>query len=382
MKIVLSGVETINKGAELMLYAILQEIERKYPNAVVYLPCLAAKQGLDYFHTSLELKAKPYTKLINFFNNYYVMRVIQKLRLPRLFLSDSHILPNIDYFIDAGGFHFSDQFNYDNFQVAYWEKILTGYSKQGTKIVFLPQAFGPIELASTQKLVQLLDLYSDIVMPREKVSFDYLMKANMSRDKVLIFTDFTSLVKGSILEKYSHLKNAVCIIPNLRMIDKGIIDKAKYIDYIHTIISVVKSKGFIPYLLNHEGRGDEKLAYECVKGLSESVEVVTRINALEVKGLISTSYLVISSRFHGVASSLNSGVPCLSTSWSHKYEELYKDYELENSVLDLKNMNSVIDSLNYHLDDNNNRQIRKILCSKIPHINEMSRRMWSKIWNI
>ena len=119
-----------------------------------------------------------------------------------------------------------------------------------------------------------------------------------------------------------------------------------------------------------------------MKGLSESVEVVSRINALEVKGLISTSYLVISSRFHGVASSLNSGVPCLSTSWSHKYEELYKDYELENSVLDLKNMNSVIDSLNYHLDDNNNRQIRKHLFSKISHINEMSRRMWNKIWNI
>jgi len=38
--------------------------------------------------------------------------------------------------------------------------------------------------------------------------------------------------------------------------------------------------------------------------------------------------------------------------------------------------------LNYHLDDNNNRQIRKHLFSKIFHINEMSRRMWNKIWNI
>ena len=33
MKIVLWGVETNNKGAELMLYAILQEIERKFPDA-------------------------------------------------------------------------------------------------------------------------------------------------------------------------------------------------------------------------------------------------------------------------------------------------------------------------------------------------------------
>lgn len=382
MKIVLSGVETINKGAELMLYAILQEIERKHPDAIVYLPCLAAKQGLDYFHTSLKLRAKPYTNIINFFNNYYIMRVIQKLRLPRLFLTDSHVIPNVDYFIDASGFHFSDQFNYDNFQVAYWEKILTGYSKQGTKIIFLPQAFGPIELASTQKIVQLLDRYADVIMPREKVSFDYLMKAKMNKGKVFLFPDFTSLVEGCILEKYRHLSNAVCIIPNLRMIDKGVIDKTQYINYLHTIISTVKSKGHTPYLLNHEGSGDENLAYECVKGLPEDVEVISRINALEVKGLISTSYLVISSRFHGVASSLNSGVPCLSTSWSHKYEELYKDYELDNCVLDLKDMNSVIATLNYHLDENNNSQIRKHLCSKTPQIIEKSRMMWNIIWDI
>ena len=37
MKYVLNGVETNNKGAEIMLYAILQEIERRDKDAVVYL---------------------------------------------------------------------------------------------------------------------------------------------------------------------------------------------------------------------------------------------------------------------------------------------------------------------------------------------------------
>lgn len=37
MRIVLSGVETHNKGAELMLYAILQEIERRFPDAEVFI---------------------------------------------------------------------------------------------------------------------------------------------------------------------------------------------------------------------------------------------------------------------------------------------------------------------------------------------------------
>ena len=61
MKIVLSGVETNNKGAELMLYAILQEIERKYPTATVYLPYNGIRQGEGYnIVTSLNIKRNPY----------------------------------------------------------------------------------------------------------------------------------------------------------------------------------------------------------------------------------------------------------------------------------------------------------------------------------
>ena len=36
MRYILNGVETNNKGAEIMLYAILQEIERRDKDAVVF----------------------------------------------------------------------------------------------------------------------------------------------------------------------------------------------------------------------------------------------------------------------------------------------------------------------------------------------------------
>lgn len=71
MKIVLSGIETNNKGAELMLYAILQEIGNKYPNAEIYLPVFAIKQGLQYIQTNLNIKEKPYAKYI---------RILKKLK--------------------------------------------------------------------------------------------------------------------------------------------------------------------------------------------------------------------------------------------------------------------------------------------------------------
>jgi colanic acid/amylovoran biosynthesis protein len=382
MKIVLSGVETINKGAELMLYAILQEIERKYPDAIVYVPYLAAHKGLEYIQTPLNLKNKPYRTLVCTLDKFYVLRILRKLKLRFLFFTEAHIVSNADYFIDASGFHFSDQFNYDDFQVRYWEKILTGYSKQGTKIIFLPQAYGPIKLKTTHSILQLLNNYANIIIPRDRVSYNYLIEAGVDISKILLFPDFTSLVKGTVPLKYSHLQNAVCIIPNVRMIDRGIIKREMYIDSILTIVSEIHKKGYTPYLLNHEGAWDEKLAYECTKRLSTPIEVVSRLNALDIKGLISTSYLVISSRFHGIVSSLNSSVPCLSTSWSHKYEELYRDYKLDNCLLNLNDMDGVISSLDLFLDCNYNNQVRAHLKPIVSQMNDKTRRMWDIIWKL
>ena len=68
MKIVLSGVETNNKGAELMLYAILQEVERRFPDAEVYLPYYRIKQGTKYVHTNLKFKTTPWSEIVEKLN--------------------------------------------------------------------------------------------------------------------------------------------------------------------------------------------------------------------------------------------------------------------------------------------------------------------------
>ena len=66
MKIILNGVETDNKGAELMFYAILQEIERKHPEAEVYIPVQNIRQGIGYVQTSLKMKYLPFGWFVKF----------------------------------------------------------------------------------------------------------------------------------------------------------------------------------------------------------------------------------------------------------------------------------------------------------------------------
>lgn len=379
MKIVLSGVETNNKGAELMFYAILQEIERKYPDAIVYIPYLNIKQGFGYISTSLHLQFTPFSRLIY---KTHLTAVFRQLHLPLRWLYRANVVKHADFFMDASGFHFSDQKkNFTPAKVERWKVILKKYSKQGTRIVFLPQAFGPAVKKNTLNGLKCISKYADLIMPREQVSYSYLEQSGvMDMSKVRLQTDFTSLVEGRFPAKYSHLRDGVCIIPNMRMIDTGVCSKEQYVSLVSRIIEVASESGHPVYLLNHEGKEDKQLAYECIKGIRNHIEVVSGLNALEVKGLIASAYLVLSSRFHGVASSLNSCVPCLATSWSHKYQELFRDYGLEGTVLPLDDISQAVEKMNEYLDEANNDKIRQHLSQRLPFIKDRTTQMWDLVW--
>ncbi len=163
------------------------------------------------------------------------------------------------------------------------------------------------------------------------------------------------------------------------MIDKGAISRDDYKKLSSSIVDLGKAMGHIVYLLNHEGQGDEQLAYELQKDLGD-IEVVTGLNALEVKGLISSAYLLITSRFHGVASALNSCVPCLATSWSHKYKELFADYNMSDCVLPLDDMDKALEMVDSYLAKEKNSQIRTHLAKQLPEIMRQTNDMWECVW--
>lgn len=380
MKIVLSGVETNNKGAELMLYAILQEIERKSPGSEIYLPYTSVRQGLDYIHTPLKLFYWPVSK---FLKKTCAHGIFSLLHLPAKYMQDVYAVPGADYFIDGSGFLFTDQWKATEEDVWKWEHLLKRMNNNGTKIIFLPQAFGPLELPNTKEIIASLNKYSSVIMVRELVSYNYLKDSGLlDMKKVKMFSDFTSLVEGVFPKQFSHLKNGVCVIPNMRMIDMGAVTFDNYISLLSDIIKLAKSRDLIVYLLNHEGPVDESLAYKCQKAMNGEIEVVTGINALEVKGLISTAYALITSRFHGAASALNCGVPCLATSWSHKYKELFNDYQMTDCIMPLDNREKALEMVSDILNDNSNKAFRDILISQQSKRRSEAEMMWKTIWDL
>lgn len=379
MKIILTGVETNNKGAELMLYAILQEIERKHPESSVYIEKDRVNQGENYIQTSLKLITiqNPIMSIINFF---HINGILWRLHIPPIVTYTK--IPEVDYLLDGSGLHFTDSMVTEESR-NYWSQLFNQVKRYKAKIIFLPQGFGPLEKKETQESVKILFDNADLVFAREHVSFDYLNRLDtIDNSKLKMYSDFTSLVEGKIPSGYEYLKGAVCVIPNMQMVNKKVVKLDEYISYLEKIINVVSNMDKQVYLLNHQGQEDEKLLAICKKRFGTQIEVVTGLNALETKGLISTAYMVISSRFHGVASALNSCVPCLATSWSHKYQCLFEDYGQNDCILTISDMDADVKKIESFLDSKHNLDVREQLQSKIPQIRQQTEDMWRMVWSV
>ncbi|WP_257668498.1 polysaccharide pyruvyl transferase family protein [Parapedobacter tibetensis] len=376
MTIQIDGTNTVNKGAELMLYSILKEIEHRYPNASVVYNSSAG--SVDQIDTTLAIKRRFW---LTFWR--YPKAILSRFNLKHDYdvFSVYHPAKKIHLLLDAGGFQFSDQWNHSGKFLTRLEKYYKTLKKHGTKIILLPQAFGPFETSNGRECAAILNHYVDLLIAREPTSKQYLLSAGVASDKVWQYTDFTGLMDGALPSKYDFIKNRICIIPNKKMFTHSPLQPKQYFQFVKKVCDAAKEKGQEVFLLNHEGVGDLAICKQINDELGLSLPIISGLNSKEIKGVIGASYAVISSRFHGVASSLTQGVPCLATSWSHKYKLLFNDFGQSEMVLDLHNdFEKSVEKTVSFLGDSRNAAIRQHLLEKKQEIKAINRKMWGEIW--
>lgn len=373
MKIQIDGTGTLNKGAELMLYSLLEQIEIKHPESTVIFNSTTI--GKSKIETSLYL-IKParlrYTS--------YLRTILNKFRIPSTYFTSLYPIPNVDVVFDASGFKYGDQWAHTEQFFKRIEKYYKNLKSNDTKIILFPQAFGPFEDTSNKKLVEIFNNYVDLIFARELTSKTALIDAGVNSEKVLQYPDFTSLVKGVFPDKYKDLKDAVCIIPNNKMITHTDFLKEQYLKFYDNIITQLNKTNKV-FLLNHEGEDDLRLCQEIKSRFNFELPIVDKLNAKEIKGIIKESKLVISSRFHGVANALCQAVPCISTSWSHKYELLMKDYGVEEYVLKIdSDPKTITKMISDTLQPEKYRDIKAKLEKEVVKTKNIIEEMWSYIW--
>lgn len=376
MFIELRGVEFVNKGAELMLHAILQYLKEQLPDAefVMETSHRSPKSKLD----SLGIFEKARLKKKGFDLTFlYQLSPKSVLRKKRMVLDQE-----ISAVLDASGFAYGDKWGAKKAAQRSGDPILT-WRSQGKKVIFLPQAFGPFSSQSLQEQMKKIVKNSDLVFARDDQSLEYLKALTPENSAISLAPDFTNLVTVNASNLKSSYEDKILIIPNQKMLETDSQEiNENYISFLATLVSQLKVKGELPLFLIHESNKDAAIAESVNQHLESPIPIVKEDNSLVVKAIIGASKGVVTSRFHGLVSALSQAIPCLSTGWSHKYQELMKDYQYEEGMCDVSLEKSYLSTkLDLILSEKKREEVHEKLKENSTLQKERSKAMWAKVLN-
>lgn len=367
MLIEIRGVQFVNKGAYLMLVACQQQMARLWPNAQLVLapnansPYQARLKTGAWQKVSFRYRGLDFNAL-----SYFIPRLLKrKLRhsFGLVFESD------IDLVLDASGFSYGDQWGGRNVRVLAGEIMRLARHQAG--YILLPQALGPFSQQADQRALRRALPQALLVCPRDAQSLQAVNQclqgeqppaettantaapvrvspcASVSsaaalpgQAPVYQHADFTNLV--SAVAPTDAPDHYALIIPNSAMIghrNKSVRWRERYVTVLQQFIAQARQLGLTPVILNHEGEADARLCQLLLEQQAqlhptEPLRVVSPADPQLVKGWIKQARLVFCSRFHGCVSALSAAVPCVATSWSHKYEMLFAEYQQAFAVVD------------------------------------------------
>ncbi|NJO63759.1 MAG: polysaccharide pyruvyl transferase family protein [Richelia sp. RM2_1_2] len=378
MNFLVEGVNFTNKGAELMLHAVKQQIHGWDDENTISLHLRIGnfKQRTDVEVSHLlwlRFGKIPFaTPSFNIIANLTPKNIRERYN----FILESEI----DVVLDASGFCFSDQWGARATEEKL--KLYSRWKKQGKKIILLPQAFGPFSSDKIQQAFRKVVEISDLVFARDRISFEHINKFNNPKNNIRIAPDFTNLVEGVEPPYFNTLLGRPCIIPNQRMIDKTSLNVGdNYLSSLASIAEYLIEKGLDPFILIHE-KDDCILGKELQNSIAKNITVVEEDNSLFLKSILGKCSFVVSSRFHGLVSALSQGVPCIGTGWSHKYEMLFQDYNCLELLIDSNNINNVLEKLDLLICEATRTKIIHDLEISGSNLKALSKVMWSEVQQI
>lgn len=326
------GVNFRNKGAELMLHAVLQEARAPAGETLRFAlherggtPAQRASLGLEtvrWKHASrLPLAAAVHNRLPSWMPVGW--RRARSLVAPE----------EIDVVLDGSGFAYGDPWGARKSEVPadYYERL----KRQGARIVLLPQQLGPFEDREVRRhFARILEL-ADLVYARDPISLENARSISPGAP-IRQAPDFTPAVAGRVPRYFEGIENGACLVPNQQMVAKGSPDAAAaYRGFLATAARELLALGLNLHLLIHDDSpGDVELAEGVRTDLGVDVPIVREPDPLAVKGILSRCHVTVGSRFHGLVSALSYGVPSLGTGWSHKYRMLFEDFGCADCLVD------------------------------------------------
>lgn len=328
------GTGVHNRGAELMAIAIAERVRTQHPNAIIAVPpSFGTQKDIQRYNfvTTLSLESRTKKSL----------RCLVDAILSRNMINQK----NVDIVLDASGFAFSDQWS------MWFAKNLVKKMNKPQRItqplILLPQALGSFKKTEIKDYSQQVFNRATYVFARDKQSYEYTADLVDNKKKLHLCPDFTLNVKPLENKEIILPSEFVAIVPNARMLDK-IENSDSYLEFLKKTVELIQSKNMTPLFVVHDAHEDKQVVEKLGRPYSD-IQIVQHHDPRVLKWILGQAAFVIGSRFHALVSSLSQGIPCISVGWSHKYPELFNDFNsgecLINDLDDYQKLSSLISNL-------------------------------------
>jgi polysaccharide pyruvyl transferase WcaK-like protein len=313
MTVDIRGTNSFNLGAQLMLLASVRELA---PHFRLSAPPQMSDYGVRSrlgLQQTLVLNQLPRASM-------WAGRAVPAPAQRALGLVDHAHVTGV---VDASGFAYSDSFS--RRRIRREAVFAGGWRRRGVPVVLLPQAFGPFKNAEKREWTERLLGAASLVFARDRVSLEYL-KSLRPKVEVVLSPDFTVGLEALPVPR-PVAERFVAIVPNHKLVSAGKTTLGSYVEVLGEYAAAAEAAGLVAIIVVHD-EYDASIAERVAALAKVPRRIVTSTDPLELKGLLGQAEYAVASRFHAVVSALSGGVPTIALGWSHKYEELLRDFDV------------------------------------------------------
>lgn len=297
-------------------YIIFQEI-----NSIDSIECVHKMLGID----------KCQLKIVN---PSYLWTLKRRIHYPLKAMQTYKIIKECNIVIDlTAGDSFTDIYGQDRFDNLTNLKSIVIKAKK--KLILGPQTYGPfLNRKNLNRAIAVIDK-SSLVISRDIYSSEYIKKYTDKR--IFTTTDLAFNLPFDNIKKSANSKIKIGVnVSGLLTKEKreGTILQTKirvdYDEYIIKLVEYLLSQGkYDIYVIPHVGDDGGKILEKVFPELNY---ISSFDNPISAKNLISQMDIFIGARMHATIASLSSGVATIPTSYSRKFEGVFKTIDYNYNV--------------------------------------------------
>ncbi len=392
MKILITGANHENKGAESMLYVTVSEMYSRFPDAEIYYEN-PREHDPGYRFKNVHFDNRCVDIALGGSEGRAVLfklafkDFIKKLLGRKKTVEDYHFVDSFysdtDMVVDVSGFALGEKWPAVS-HMKYIKRIRLA-KKYGIPVFLLPQSFGPFKYKSDEML-RIRDMlkdelaYCSLIFAREEQGYRELTE-DFGLKNVVMSTDLVLQNRGidpaaiwkkpPVYTEYPHAEaKAIGIVVNEKCFPEGEYDKV--MSFYLRLITRLLGEDYRVVLLTHSAM-DTEIVKKLKASFPENAEVrleERELDCIEYGKYIKQFNFIICSRYHGIVHAYKSGVPCLVLGWAGKYHALGSAMGQEKYVFEIPKdedgeaaFMSALGDMEEHFEEN-----RNIICERLKDI--------------